>query len=431
MQIPVILSKDFNDIIDQLEYSPNHFFITGRAGTGKSTLLNVFRNATKKKVVVLAPTGIAALNVKGQTIHSFFGLPPRLIKSQEIEKRKNTQVFKKVETIIIDEISMVRADIMDHINYCLQLYRQNNLPFGGVQMIFFGDLFQLPPVIATPFERNYFKTHYQSPYFFSAKILQQLPLQILQLQHVYRQEEKRFIKLLDGIRTNSIDYEDLAEINERYVTLPESKDFYITLTSRNDTAHKINEEALQMIKEPEYEYAAYIEGEFNPQLFPTEHRLRLKTGAQVMLIKNDLEKQYVNGTIGKIKELGADYIKITIPDRSGNTKDITIDKHDWEILRYDQDRDNPDKITTRVVGIFRQYPVRLAWAITIHKSQGKTFDKVIIDMAGGAFESGQSYVALSRCRTLQGIILKNPLKPRDIIVDPDIVEYYGQCRYLS
>jgi len=431
VQIPVILSKDFNDIIDQLEYSPNHFFITGRAGTGKSTLLNVFRNATKKKVVVLAPTGIAALNVKGQTIHSFFGLPPRLIKSQEIEKRKNTQVFKKVETIIIDEISMVRADIMDHINYCLQLYRQNNLPFGGVQMIFFGDLFQLPPVIATPFERNYFKTHYQSPYFFSAKILQQLPLQILQLQHVYRQEEKRFIKLLDGIRTNSIDYEDLAEINERYVTLPESKDFYITLTSRNDTAHKINEEALQMIKEPEYEYAAYIEGEFNPQLFPTEHRLRLKTGAQVMLIKNDLEKQYVNGTIGKIKELGADYIKITIPDRSGNTKDITIDKHDWEILRYDQDRDNPDKITTRVVGIFRQYPVRLAWAITIHKSQGKTFDKVIIDMAGGAFESGQSYVALSRCRTLQGIILKNPLKPRDIIVDPDIVEYYGQCRYLS
>jgi ATP-dependent exoDNAse (exonuclease V) alpha subunit len=431
VQVPVILSKDFNDIIDQLEYSKEHFFITGRAGTGKSTLLNIFRNTTKKKVVVLAPTGIAALNVKGQTIHSFFGLPPRLIQSHEIEKRKNTQVFKKVETIIIDEISMVRADIMDHINYILQMYRQNNLPFGGVQMIFFGDLFQLPPVIATTFERNYFKTHYQSPYFFSSAILQQLHLQILQLQHVYRQEEKRFIRLLDGIRTNTIDYEDLAEINERYVPIPENKDFYITLTSRNDTAHKINEEALRLINEPEYEYGAYIEGEFNPQLFPTEHRLRLKTGAQVMLIKNDLEKQYVNGTIGKIKDLSTDYIRITIPDGSGSVKDITIDKHDWEILRYEQDRENPDKITTKVVGIFRQYPVKLAWAITIHKSQGKTFDKVIIDMAGGAFESGQSYVALSRCRTLQGIILKNPLKPRDIIVDPDIVEYYEQCRYLS
>ncbi|MBK8548397.1 MAG: AAA family ATPase [Saprospiraceae bacterium] len=425
---PVILSNEFSDVLQQLEKQSGHFFVTGKAGSGKSTLLNVFRTTTKKRLVVLAPTGIAALHVRGQTIHSFFGFPPRILNKQEIEKRKNTQVYKKVETIVIDEISMVRADILDNIDYFLQLNRGIAEPFGGVQMIFFGDLFQLPPVVATPFEREYFRSHYASPYFFSAFCLNAISLTMIELQQEYRQTDRKFIRLLDAIRKNTIDYDDMEELNERFVELPEDKDFYITLCSRNDIANSINQRELESLPDKVYEFHGYVEGDFNTQLFPTDFVLRLKKDAQVMFIKNDINKQYVNGTIGKIKHLTNETILVSVLNPNNEIVDIEIDKSEWEIIRYEQDATDPSRINTKTVGLFRQYPLKLAWAITIHKSQGKTFEKVIVDLGQGAFEAGQTYVALSRCKTLEGIILKSPIRPRDIFVNPEIAEYYQSMR---
>lgn len=428
---PLALSKEFQGVLQQLEYTDDHLFITGKAGTGKSTLLQVFRNTTKKRVAVLAPTGIAALNVRGQTIHSFFGFPPRLIHASDIEKRKNRKIYQNLDMIVIDEISMVRADMIDNINIFLRINRGINKPFGGVQMVFFGDMFQLPPVVANPVERQYFSSTYESPYFFSAHIMRLVSFQMIELHEVYRQAERKFIRLLDNIRQNEVGYDEIEEINERFVPIPEDKDFYITLTSRNDIANNINMAELGNIKGPVFEYKASVSGEFNPQLFPTEFSLQLKEGAQVMFVKNDPQKQFVNGTIGKIIELDQNKIMVNIPDDHNSNRVIEVIRQDWEILKYDRDTDQPDKITTRIVGVFTQYPVKLAWAITIHKSQGKTFDRVIIDLGSGAFESGQTYVALSRCRTLEGIILKQPVKPRDIIVDERIRSYYEQIRYLS
>ena len=432
MKVPVTLSAEFTGILDQLEYTNDHLFITGRAGTGKSTLLQVFRTTTKKRVVVLAPTGIAALNVRGQTIHSFFGFPPRLLNKSEIEKRRNFRIYVNIDMIIIDEISMVRADIIDNIDYFLRVNRNLNAPFGGVQMIFFGDLFQLPPVVSTPFEKEYFRTTYQTPYFFSAQVMGTLSLKMVELLHVYRQEERNFINLLDNIRLNCLDYDDFIYLNERHLPVPDDDDYYITLCSRNDVANRINEHELKAIALPAVDYQATVAGEFNPQLYPTEFNLILKEGAQVMFVKNDLQKQYVNGTIGIITEANYERILVRLPDADqGHEKIIEVDKQEWEILKYENDPEKPHQINTKVVGTFKQYPLKLAWAITIHKSQGKTFDRVIIDMGSGAFESGQSYVALSRCRTLDGVILKQPLRNRDIIVDERITEYYEQIKYLS
>ncbi|MBK8669742.1 MAG: AAA family ATPase [Saprospiraceae bacterium] len=432
MKVPVTLSAEFTGILDQLEYTNDHLFITGRAGTGKSTLLQVFRTTTKKRVVVLAPTGIAALNVRGQTIHSFFGFPPRLLNKSEIEKRRNFRIYVNIDMIIIDEISMVRADIIDNIDYFLRVNRNLNAPFGGVQMIFFGDLFQLPPVVSTPFEKEYFRTTYQTPYFFSAQVMGTLSLKMVELLHVYRQEERNFINLLDNIRLNCLDYDDFIYLNERHLPVPDDDDYYITLCSRNDVANRINEHELKAIALPAVDYQATVAGEFNPQLYPTESNLILKEGAQVMFVKNDLQKQYVNGTIGIITEANYERILVRLPDADqGHEKIIEVDKQEWEILKYENDPEKPHQINTKVVGTFKQYPLKLAWAITIHKSQGKTFDRVIIDMGSGAFESGQSYVALSRCRTLEGVILKQPLRNRDIIVDDRITEYYEQIKYLS
>ncbi len=432
MKVPVTLSAEFTGILDQLEYTNDHLFITGRAGTGKSTLLQVFRTTTKKRVVVLAPTGIAALNVRGQTIHSFFGFPPRLLNKSEIEKRRNFRIYVNIDMIIIDEISMVRADIIDNIDYFLRVNRNLNAPFGGVQMIFFGDLFQLPPVVSTPFEKEYFRTTYQTPYFFSAQVMGTLSLKMVELLHVYRQEERNFINLLDNIRLNCLDYDDFIYLNERHLPVPDDDDYYITLCSRNDVANRINEHELKAIALPAVDYQATVAGEFNPQLYPTEFNLILKEGAQVMFVKNDLQKQYVNGTIGIITEANYERILVRLPDADqGHEKIIEVDKQEWEILKYENDPEKPHQINTKVVGTFKQYPLKLAWAITIHKSQGKTFDRVIIDMGSGAFESGQSYVALSRCRTLEGVILKQPLRNRDIIVDDRITEFYEQIKYLS
>ncbi len=421
---PLELNGDFKYALDVLEKTDKSLFITGRAGTGKSTLLNLFRQTTRKKTVVCAPTGIAALNVKGQTIHSLFGFPPRFILSKDIKKSGKRKWFKKMEVLVIDEISMVRADLLDAIDRSLRINRENPMPFGGVQMVLIGDLFQLPPIVSSNEEKRIFEIAYESPYFFSANVLREVEIEMLELRKVYRQENRHFLRLLDAVRLNQADWEDLEDLNIRYMPLFDFPGNYITLSPRNATVGRINRRELANLEAQEFVFSATVTGVFDPRLYPTEKELRLKIGAQVMFIKNDPDGQFVNGTIGKIIEISKETIKI-LSDEGGATKEIDAGRMDWEIIKYKPGKTD-DEIESEVVGTFNQYPLKLAWAVTIHKSQGKTFDKVIIDMGKGAFESGQTYVALSRCRTLEGIVLKQKLQHRDIMIDDRVVEFYEQ-----
>ncbi len=425
---PISLSAEFNAALNEMENSYNHLFITGRAGTGKSTLLNLFTSTTKKRAVVLAPTGIAALNVKGQTIHSFFRLPPKMIDKSDVGMRKNHRFYKRVDTIIIDEISMVRADMMDLIDHFLQVNREVAAPFGGVQMIFFGDLYQLPPIIANPVERELITARYESPYFFSAHVLQDSDsFDIIELHHVFRQEEKHFIRLLDNIRMREFDYDDMEDLNQRHLPVTEQQDFYITITTRNKIVNEINTKRINAIELPSFFYPAKIGGQFNEKIYPTAPILELKVGAQVMFIKNDPDKQFVNGSIGKVVHLDQDSIKVAIQTREEEIVYIDVVRLEWEMTKYALDEKN-NKVVSENIGSFEQYPLKLAWAITVHKSQGQTFDRAIIDIGSGAFEYGQTYVALSRCRTLDGVILKRPIKPTDVIVDERVTEFYASRR---
>ena len=425
-QRPLELNADFQHVLDLLEKEGRNLFVTGRAGTGKSTLLQLFRQTTRKKAVVLAPTGVAALNVRGQTIHSFFGLPPRPLSRQEIHKRRDRRLYQEMEMLIIDEASMVRADLLDAIDWFLRLNRDNPLPFGGLQVVFFGDLFQLPPVVANDLEARRFQLEYDSPYFFSAQVFQDgFELEMLELRKVYRQENRHFLRLLDAVRLNQADYDDLEDLNRRCLPTAEAEGFYITLCAINASADAINRRQLAALDSPEHQYAATVTGTFDPRLFPTELMLRLKVGAQVMFLKNDPARQFVNGTIGKVVQLDADSIVVEVEEQGGG-RQIEAERMEWEILRYKPSLEDPQKIETETIGTFVQFPLRLAWAITIHKAQGKTFDRVVIDLGRGAFEHGQAYVALSRCRSLEGIVLKQPLRPSDIKTDERIVAYYAR-----
>ncbi len=411
-----------------MEHSKDSLFITGRAGTGKSTLLGIYRDTTKKRCVFLAPTGVAALHIRGQTLHSFFAFPPKLITPQDIVKRKNHRLYKKVECIVIDEISMVRVDMIDAIDHFLQKNRDNSLPFGGVQMIFFGDLFQLPPVVASAFERQYLQEHYESPYFFSAKALTRLEPQIemIELHEVYRQKDKKFIRMLDCIRTRTFDIDDLEDINTR--VLRDSDDLpdeYITLATRNAVVNKINTTKIQLLEGMEYLFVCTILGQFNERNPPAPANLRLRKGAQVMFVKNDQEKRFVNGTLGIVEALDSNHIMVKIKNESTDEyKYIEVEKSIWEIIRYRYSEKNEKEIEANVIGTYEQYPLILAWAVTIHKSQGKTFSNALIDLSGGVFDYGQTYVALSRCKTLEGIFLKSPIRPKDVMVDEKIVDFY-------
>ena len=429
---PLVLNPDFRYVLDTLEKGTKSMFITGRAGTGKSTLLQLFRNTTRKKTAVLAPTGVAALNVHGQTIHSFFGFPPRIITPQEasyrVSRKDKLRLYRNLEVLIIDEISMVRADMLDGINRFLQVNRENLSPFGGVQLVIFGDPFQLPPVVTNdPVERAYFSDYYESPYFFSAKVFQEaeLDLEMIELSKVYRQESRHFLRLLEAVRINELDYDDLEDLNVRCIPDFEEPEGYITLSARNATADRINRAALQKLPGAEQVYLAEVKGKFEPGLYPTEAALKLRLGAQVMFVKNDLEKQFVNGTIGKVTDLKADKVTVRVEDSTtGKSRNIKLAPLEWEIVRYKSDISGA--IETETIGSFKQYPLKLAWAITIHKSQGKTFDRVLIDLGGGAFEHGQLYVALSRCRTLEGIVLRSPIQSRDIITDERVIDFFSQ-----
>ena len=420
-----ILSPEFKFVLDLIENEGKNAFITGRAGTGKSTLLQLFRKTTRKNTVVLAPTGVAALNVGGQTIHSFFRFPAQPLAKKDIRRHRQHKLYKKIEVLIIDEISMVRADLLDNIDIFLQRNRDNPAPFGGVQLVFFGDLFQLPPVVATEAEKLLFTQQYESPYFFSAEVFARgFELDMVELRKVYRQNGRHFLRLLEGIRLNQLDYDDLEDLNERYDPNFRGGHNYITLSARNATVNEINRRALAALPVDEKVYLATIKGDFRAQLYPTEAALKLKLGAQVMFIKNDPDHQFVNGTIGTIRKLQDDSVVVAFQTGKGHDREIEVKPMEWEILRYKLSEDNPEKIETETLGSFRQLPLKLAWAITIHKSQGKTFDHVIIDLGKGAFEHGQTYVAFSRCRTLEGIVLKQKLRPRDIITDERIVDYY-------
>lgn len=424
---PIELSDDFRYALDLLEKYNTSMFITGKAGTGKSTLLQLFRNTTHKRVVVLAPTGIAALNVQGQTIHSFFGFPAKPITKNDIKPRRYKKMYQKIDTIIIDEISMVRADMMDNIDYFLRINCENPAPFGGKQIVFFGDLFQLPPIVNNQ-EQMYFNLYYESPYFFSATVFKEFQIEPFELRKVYRQDNIAFIKLLDRVRTNRIDWDDINTLNERH--LPKevtTDDSYITLSTVNSIVNQINSRRLRELQTQEMTYLGTVEGNFSERTFPTDLVLKLREGAQVMFVKNDPERQFVNGTLGKIHELAPDKIKVMILEDGDKEKIIEVEQTEWEILKYKMTNEGgKNELGTDVVGSFKQYPLRLAWAVTIHKSQGKTFDKVVIDLGRGAFAHGQTYVALSRCRTFEGILLKQKIRPQDVMLDERIVQYYEQ-----
>lgn len=432
MSTNIELNSEFETAYNLMEFTNLNLFLTGKAGTGKSTLLKYFREKTKKNVVVLAPTGIAAINVKGQTIHSFFGFPPHPINTDTIRKRKNNQIYSKINTIVIDEISMVRADIIDGIDYFMRLNgNHKSLPFGGVQMIFIGDMFQLPPVISSDIEKQMFAFLYKTPYFFSANALFSIKLKVIELQKVYRQNDAFFLQLLDNIRTNNFDDYCLQHINKQ-VNMnfnPPNNDYFITLASTNAIAQKINETKLNQINEIAYKYVGEIEGNFDSKSYPNDMDLQFKEGAQVMFVRNDLTHRWVNGTIGKITYLSSDTISVKINTEKGEVVH-NVERSTWEIVKYNFD-EAKQKITTEIIGSFTQFPLKLAWAITIHKSQGKTFEKIIIDLGSNAFATGQVYVALSRCTTLEGIVLKRKIKPYDIKVDENIIAFMNQLKQNS
>jgi len=430
MKEPLLLDRAFQDILQQLELQKDHFFVTGKAGTGKSTLLQLFRKTTGKKVVVLSPTGISALNVQGQTIHSFFQFPPKLMHQGEIFINKRlVRLLSALDAIIIDEVSMVRADVLDAIDYSLKLHRKSVAPFGGVQMLFFGDLFQLPPVVSSQEEREYFRTAYPSPYFFDAHIFKShVHLVMIELTRVYRQRERNFIQLLDAIRTMQFDYEELDSLNERYLPDEPIEEPYLTLCSTNAAAQQINKDRLALLTTPSFYYSGEVKGDFNPKLFPTDYKLELRLDGQVMLIRNDPEKRFVNGSLARIVGLEEEKIIVSMTSDGGKSEVFELPKMTWEVNKYTLSTDTDNPIKAEVIGSFIQYPVRLAWAVTIHKSQGKTYERVAIDLGRGAFEHGQTYVALSRCTSLNGVFLKKPLTPRDIMVDERVAEFYETMR---
>lgn len=415
--------------MELLENSRNNIFISGRAGTGKSTLLRLFKETTKKQIVVLAPTGVAALNINGQTIHSFFRFPPGIIVNSALKKQRNRSIYKKLEVIVIDEISMVRADMLDNIDHFLRVNRDSPLPFGGIQMVFIGDLFQIPPVVSQAFEKQYISEKFETPYFFSSNVLKNNDIQLIyiELHEVFRQVDRTFINLLESIRMNEMDWDQLQELNARHKPEFIKEGNYITLCSRNLLANKINNEKLDEIDSGVFSYEAMIEGEFPESIFPTDPVLTLKVGAQIIFIRNDIDKKYVNGTIGKISYLDNFVIRAEIFE-SGESREIEVYPEIWENTRYIFDKDSNSEIRQETMGTFNQYPIKLAWAITIHKSQGKTFDNVRIDMGSGAFTHGMTYVALSRCRTLEGIVLNTPINPGDIMVDNAVVEFLDRLR---
>jgi ATP-dependent DNA helicase PIF1 len=425
------INEQFEQALDIMENTDKCLFITGRAGTGKSTLLSYFRLITRKKAVVLAPTGVAALNVKGQTIHSFFRFKPG-ITLKMVRKLRSPEtgisIYRKLDTIIIDEISMVRADLLDCVDKFLRLNGPDpDKPFGGIQMVFIGDLYQLPPVV-TGKEREGFAALYKTPYFYSARVFEVLPMEFLELEKIYRQHDPDFINLLNSIRNRSIDEDGLVRLNSQYQPEfePSPGDYCVYLTTTNEMAARVNNIQLNQLNSPLYTLKGVIEGDFGDEYLPTAVDLQVKTGAQIMLLNNDADGRWVNGSIGEIRELREDeegnpIIVAALPEGR-----VEITPFTWEIYRFTVDG---GALQSEVIGTFSQFPLMLAWAITIHKSQGKTFDRVVIDIGRGTFAHGQMYVALSRCTTFKGMILKRRILKKHIRTDFKVVDFLTRFQY--
>lgn len=426
------LNPEFKHALKIMEKTSGNVFVTGKAGTGKSTLLRHFCETTTKKTAVIAPTGVAALNVKGQTIHSFCRFKPNITPEQVRRLRfasDKKNIYKKLDAIIIDEISMVRADLLDCVDRFLRLNGPDiEKPFGGIQMVFIGDLYQLPPVITGKERETYFLL-YDSPYFYSSRVFETLDMELIELQKVYRQHDREFITILNAIRNRTADDSELQVINQRYQPDfdPPPGDMYIHLSTTNAIAEKINSSRLEKLTETPFEFDAVKEGKFGSEYMPTAEKLRLKTGAQVMMLNNDREGRWVNGTLAEVTDINCnskgEYV-IRIEMEDGGWADVA--PFTWEIYNYKVD---DGQLKTEVVGSFTQYPLMLAWAVTIHKGQGKTFNKVVIDLGRGAFAHGQSYVALSRCTTLDGIILKKLLRRSDILVDNSVISFLESYKH--
>jgi len=419
------LTPDFAHAFDVMERSARPVYVTGDAGTGKSTLLQYFKEKTEKTFVVLAPTGVAAINVGGATIHSFFRFPPRLVTAEAVRRvRGKEALFAALETVVIDEVSMVRADVMDAIDHSLRLNRKRpHEPFGGVQVILIGDLYQLPPIVDRELQ-DYFIDTYKSPYFFDARVFASAPFEVIELTKVFRQRDPGFVELLNKVRNNRVRPADLQRLNQRCGPPPPSGTgaLAITLTSTNSLASKINLERLDALRTKASLFDAEVTGNFDEQSCPTDRQLTLKPGAQVMMVKNDPNKRWVNGSLGVVHTLSDDEITVSFGDAV-----CSVEPSAWDKIEYEYDKTD-GRIEPKVTGSFRQYPIKLAWAITVHKSQGKTFDRVIIDLGRGAFAHGQTYVALSRCRSLEGIRLKSPIKGSDIILDGTVSQFHDVPR---
>ncbi|HJN84748.1 MAG TPA: DEAD/DEAH box helicase [Patescibacteria group bacterium] len=420
------ITKEFKEAFDAIEKTDDHVFLTGRAGTGKSTLLKYFRSKTKKKHVVLAPTGVAALNVKGQTIHSFFGFHPEIQRNRVHKAREDDlPIFEKIDTMIIDEISMVRADLLDCVDRALRLNRgRPKEAFGGVQMVFIGDLFQLPPVV-TRDEQDRFKTEYPSPYFFSSEAMVGTDINIIELEKVHRQKEKAFIELLNNVRTGSVQTSDIESWNKTHDPFfdPENEsDYTVHLTTTNKMAQQRNDYELKKLDSKEWVLKAQTMGELGTRKMPSDPTLKIKKGSRIMFTTNDPARRWVNGSLGvisSIKQKGLGKFP-TVFVKLEDGDEVEVIQHKWEIFEYGV---NGKSFEENVVGAYSQYPIALAWAVTIHKAQGKTFDNVLIDVGWGAFAHGQMYVALSRCTSLKGITLLKPFKKKDVIVDRAVLDY--------
>jgi len=415
-----------------MEETDHPLLLTGKAGTGKSTLLRYFRDRTRKNVAVLAPTGVAALNVEGETVHSFFRFGPDVtVEKAAKAKPREKDVYRNLDAIVIDEISMVRADLFDCVDAFLKVHgKRRGEPFGGTQMILIGDLYQLPPVV-TSRDREAFRTRYTTPYFFSAHAFAALSPEFVELERVYRQKDEGFIGVLNAIRNNTVTDEHLEVLNRRVdpAADPGPRELVVCLTPTNRAADEINARRLTALPGKERLLCGKAAGEITEGAFPAPEDLPVKPGAQIMMVNNDSEERWVNGSLGRIVRIrkardGPDILEVELTDASK----VEVEPHTWDLFRYVWNR-KTSELETESRGSYTQYPLRLAWAVTIHKSQGKTFDRVIVDLGRGAFATGQVYVAMSRCTTLAGLTLRRPLRKRDVFVDWRIVKFVTSWQY--
>lgn len=428
-------NSEFQQAFQLLTQTNVNVFLTGKAGTGKSTFLRYICQKIRKNYVILAPTGVAAVNVGGVTIHSFFQMPLRPVPPDDPEysvrafrssnklSRQKKKIIKSLDLIIIDEVSMVRPDMIDFIDRALRGIRgKRGVPFGGVQLLLVGDIFQLEPVV-TPDTRSILGRYYPDFFFFNALAYQQVRLVAIELKKMYRQNDSCFIQLLDRVRVNSVTEDDLTLLNSKVDKSQngsscDDDSFSIVLASRRDSVTAINNEKMAALGGEEKTYEGEIEDDFPEKILPTDMLLTLKVDAQVMMVRNDKDKRWVNGTLAKVTELGADYITVELENGSIER----VEREIWENISYSYD-EKEKKVVEQVIGRFSQFPLKAAWALTIHKSQGLTFSNVSIDMGGGAFTAGQTYVALSRCRSLEGLRFLNPLRRYDVMVSRGATEF--------